>query len=220
MNPNSRMDRRARVPQKRSGRRGAPLSRRQKQTVKRLIGLNAETDYYDNGLNASAVGVVSTIQGGLSTPIQGVADGQRVGDKLKAKLFNFRFNLIFGDPTQVVRVILFRWYEDNTVAPTAAQILQNPLGFPVTTGINHDTIKKGQLHVMFDKTYSMSGTGSSASIFRSIKIYGRKLGKKGIEFNNGAITGVNHIYALFQSDSTAAPNPVINWYSRLEYTDA
>lgn len=196
------------------------LTARQKKAVKNLISRRMELDYYDNGLNGSAIGTIATIQGGFSTPNQGVADGQRVGDKIMIKEFDFKFNLIFGDPTQVVRIILFRWYEDNTVAPTAAQILQNPLGFSVNSGINHDNIKKGLFHIMVDRTYALSGTGSTASIARTIKVFGRRLGRKGIEFNNGLVTGNNHIYALFISDSTAAPNPTLNWYSRLTYTDA
>lgn len=201
------------------------LNPRQQRQVKILIARQQELDYYDNGVNASSIGVLATVQGGLSTPIQGDSDGERVGDKIQLKAFKFRFHLIGGDATNNVRVILFRWHQDNNVAsPAAADVLQNPTGFPVTSAVNHDRIKAGILHIMYDKTFALSnstsGGGTPSCLSREVNIYGKKLGRKGIEFNNAAITGNNHIYALFQSDSNAAPNPSITWYSRLTYTDA
>lgn len=199
---------------------GAKLNKRQLRQVKSLVSRRAELDFYDNGLNGTAVLAGATIQGGMSTPVQGVADGQRIGDQIKISKFTFKCDIIYGDPTNQLRIVLFRWYEDNAGAlPVLATVLQNGAGFPINSGINHDSLKAGKLHVMHDRTYNLTNTGNTMAINRTITITGRKLGKKKLEFNNGAITGTNHIYALFISDSVGVPNPTINWYSRLMYYD-
>lgn len=199
---------------------GSKLNKRQLRQVKNLVSRRAELDYYDNGLNGSAILAGGTIQGGFSTPIQGVADGQRIGDQIKVSKFIFKCDIIYGDPTNQLRVILFRWYDDNAVTlPTLAAVLQNGAGFPINSGINHDSLKAGKLHIMHDRTYNLTNTGNTMAINRTITITGRKLGRKKIEFNNGVITGTNHVYALFISDSIGVPNPTINWYSRLMYYD-
>lgn len=196
------------------------LNKRQIRQVKRIAHTGMELDYFDNGLSGTGVNAGGILQTGFSTPVQGDSDGERVGDQINIKAFNFRFDLVYGDATNEFRVILFRWYQDNNIAtPTIAQVLQNA-AFPINSGINHDSLKANKLHIMHDKVYSLTQNGNNGALHRSLTIVGKKLGRKKIEFNNAAITGSNLIYAVFISDSIAAPNPTINWYSRLTYYDA
>jgi len=208
-------------PRPRGGKKSVLSSTAVKQ-VKRLISNKIEKDYYDNGLNGTGVTATGVIQTGFSTPIQGITDGQRVGDQILISKFILKYDIIYGDPTNEFRLILFRWKDDTAVGgnPTISQVLQNPVGFPVNTLINHDNVKSGKLHIMYDKTHNCTNTGQSMATTRTVNIYGRRLGNKKIIFNNGVTTGTNLIFGLWISDSIAVPNPSINWYSRLEYSDA
>lgn len=198
--------------------RMAHLSPLQRQQVKRLVNSGAETYQYDNTVTAVSVSTTATVQAGISTPPQGVQDGQRTGDDVELMRLEFRYTWAGADATNIVRVILFRWYENNgSNPPTAAQILQastNPI-----SSINHDSIREKKLHVFYDKTHYTSLNGPLAG-GKVCHFSQKQMGRKSIAFDNAAITGEGLIYALFISDSLAATHPALNWYSRLEYKDA
>lgn len=196
----------------------AHLSPLQRQQVKRLVDSGAETYQYDNSISPASVSTAATIQTGFSTPTQGVGDGQRTGDMIELKRFMLNYNIICADATNVVRVILFRWYENNSSnAPTAAQVLQASTNF--NSMINHDSIRERKLHVFYDKTHRMTLVGT-ADVGANVSIGAKALGRKNIAFDNAAITGEGLIYGLFISDSSGVSHPTIDWYCRLEYKDA
>lgn len=189
-----------------------------KSQVKRLINNNAETYQYDNTVASVSVSTTATIQAGISTPAQGVQDGQRTGDMVELKRLHFNYSFIGADATNVIRVILFRWYENNgSNPPTAAQVLQSVAS--VESDINHDSLRERKLFVFYDKKHYTSLNGPNAG-GKMLSFTQRQLGRKDIAFDNAAITGEGLIYALFTSDSLAATHPSLGWYSRLEYKDA
>jgi len=196
----------------------AHLSPLQRQQVKRLVNSGAETYQYDNTVTAVSLSTTATIQTGMSTIPQGVQDGQRTGDDIELVRYYFKYSWAGADATNAIRVILFRWYENNsTNPPTAAQVLQvssNPISC-----INHDSIREKKLHVFYDKLHYTSLNGPLAG-GKDLVFSQKQMGRKNIAYDNGAITGEGLIYALFMSDSLAATHPALNWYGRVEYKDA
>nr|QGF19360.1 hypothetical protein [Antarctic circular DNA molecule] len=201
-------------------RRGKTLTRRSasknvaKATIKRLITSLAEHKYYDNFATGLAMIPTGLIQAGLTTPVQGTGDGQRVGDKVTILSLTIKFDIIGADTTNACRVIIFRW--GMPTVPVPADVFQTAGVVTTYNSLpNYDRVGQKQLRVLYDRTFSTTANGTNA-YSRRIRI-GKNAGP--LEFNNGAITGTGLIYGLFISDSQIAPHPSLSWYSRLTYTD-
>lgn len=196
------------------------LNNRQRTQVKRLIANTQELKWYDNGQGATGVLAAGAVTVGLSTVSLGTGDGQRIGDRIECKKFRFRYTVIGADATNSIRVMLFRWYGDDLIdAPTVAKILQQPAGFAYNSDVNADEQFQQKYHVMYDATHVTTLTGPNI-VHKSVEIFGRNLGRKYIEFNQALTSGVGNIYLLSISDSIGAPNPSLEWYGRLLYTDS
>lgn len=196
---------------------GAKLNPRQKKEVKRLVAGTTEVKAVDTWCNQSpdAAGSVTKI----NVPAQGVTVSHRVGDKIHLKKLSFNLNTIVGDTTNIVRLIIFRWTQNDAIAanaPGVTDVLQagNPTAF-----YNFTTSTEAKVRVLYDKTLYLSSMGSMDRPYRGM-LYGKRLGKKNIEFNAAILTGTDMIYYLLISDSIAATHPSVIGYFRLEYTDA
>lgn len=201
---------------KRYYRKGSKLNPRQKREVKRLIGNNLEKKISDTVSTGIIPGTSPTLLGPFTAINQGIADNQRVGDAIKIQSLRFNTNITVADTANFVRYLIFQWLPNNaTVTPTIGAILEQ-----ATIQGQHNHTNVGHLfNMLFDRTYTMSQTGSNAAMVRNFSIYGKRL-RKIVEYNPTATTGFYHVYMFVLSDSSLAPNPVCNMVTRLTYTDA
>lgn len=190
------------------------LNRTEKTQVskiaKNLVSRKIETKYidstYTSGFDSSG-----TIQLLSNIITQGVGDSDRVGDKCEMKSFAMRGYAQHGDPTNIMRVILFQWKPSSTSAPVITDVLQTAHRF---SHYNHD--KKALYRVLYDTTFNLNDTNRRQQLIKRTL----KLKLKTLKFENAGVNGMNHIYLLGISDSGGLPNPAVQLDFRLTYKDA
>lgn len=138
--------------------------------------------------------------------------------------FYLRFtgeNPLTSGDSNVVRVIVFRWFDD--VYPTATDILyDNTAG--IFTGYPYVDIptvwdEKPKYQVLCDKRISID-ENSYDNVFFGHKMSFKKNAK--IVYKGPASTDIStkNIFYLVVSDSTVVPHPVFTGYSRITFKDA
>lgn len=208
------MPRKVTVIRKVARKKGSKLNPRQKTQVKRLIGNKEEHKEIDTTilLSPSNTGVIQQV----SLPIQGQAYNERDGDDISLQSLHYRFNFVAADATNYLRMIIFRWHNNNAVAvPTTADVLQT---VSATAYPNNQKVVDGSVQILLDRAYALNLNGN-ASMAVSSKLFGKRLGRKKLGFNAAATTGNNQIYFLWISDSAAIGHPAVGGTIRLIYTD-
>lgn len=217
---------------RRTGGRRRPckkLNKCQVREVKSLIGRRVETKYIDC-LNQVLTGIQNngTIFS-ISNPSQGAGQAQRVGDSITIKKIVIRYSCVGYDPTNLMRVIVFKWLNDNAVSsPATGYIMDNGwLGQDTAplADYNFNNIAGHDFVVCYDKLHTLSNNAAGAapgSTVRAGKIVltGKKLHKPKIEYNAGLTTGEGMYYLLVISDSGVAGHPKFNAAGRTTYIDA
>lgn len=192
------------------------LNKRQKTQVKRLIGSRIESKVTDTAIAPTGIDAAGTFVN-VVPPAQGDAYNQRDSDVIHLEKLQWRFQLSYGDiPHNIMRVIIFRWLNDNAaVAPSTTAVLElvNSLAF---TDYQSEQQK---VQILLDRTFALSEQAIPNRIFAG-SLYGRKLGRKKLTMNQGALTGVDQLYFFFISDSVAVSHPAVTGYARLTYSDA
>lgn len=216
----------------------------QKKQVKTIIAKDIETKVYQSSIAPIAITNTGVIYP-LTSIIQSVANDGRVGDEIQLEKCTFNFDCIAsqaalgswlaGDAYNNLRVIIFRWYENSlNYSPVVADVINTGLlSYTYLAPYNYDSINEGSLHVCYDKTFILENTpywNGSTTLFASgqssihndlnHQLYGRKLGKKKVIFNDALLTGSNQLFILLVSDSAATPHPYAQWNSTIHYTDA
>jgi len=139
---------------------------------------------------------------------QGVAFNQRVGSSLVLKNMRFRGQLVVGDTTNIVRMLVYRWHPDtNSDIPQASEIF-TASSDPLSSLIHY---KQRRFKVLADKLFTLD-------TYNPTQIFDFELKLKSVVNFTGATSGAEHVYVLFLSDSGAAPHPSVtmgvdvNWY--------
>lgn len=191
------------------------LNTKQKSSVKRIMSKVIEKDFVDTTI-ANAVDAAGVV-GVLTYPPQGTAPSQRIGEQIFLKKLKIRLNVAISDATNIVRIIFFRWSPDNQVSsPTTSTVLQS---LSTMAHINYINDQSGKVQVLLDRTWALTYT-NQINVNLIANLYGKKLGKKRVDFNSTLVTGVDQIYYLLLSDSVAVTHPYVAGYVRMEYTDA
>jgi len=210
-------------------RRGAKLNRRQKREVKTLIGRNIEKKFVEG--YQTSVGIVSSGSiYNMNVPAQGDTIQSRTGDKITVTAIDLRYECIGYDTSNKMRVIVFKWMEDNaSIAPNVSAILSSTYTGTVDAPLapyNYNNQKQRDFMICYDKTHALSWNSGAAApgnsnVVRHVRIVGKKLHSKAIEFNAGAVqTGEGIYYILAISDSGVAGHPKFAFLSRTIFTDA
>lgn len=193
------------------------LNEKQVKQVKRIINYGRELKAIDTNILQSidASGTITK----LNHPPQGINVSQRLGDAILLKRVRLRLNMIYGDNTNVLRCIVFRWTQDNSIAanvPIVTDVLQT---LNATAFYNFTHERANQVHIVYDKTIALSANGVPDKVLVQ-NFFGKKLGKKTIDMDAAVTTGTDQLYLLLISDSVAAPHPTVGGFLRMEYTDA
>jgi len=213
-----------------------PLTREQRAQVRQMIEAKIERKAF-----AFSTGFIAVTTAGTTTRLTGIASGsgrvQRVGDLVTVKKLSFRYVVQVGatgliaaaDQYNTVRVIVFRWLEDDgAVAPVTSNILSGLASSNVTLQ-NYNYDDKQLYQVLHDKTHVVFNTpiwnGSAAQwqhgvegTFVTPETVEYKMNSP-IEFDFDNIQGTGHLYVLLVSDSAFTPNPSIEFVAEVEYLD-
>lgn len=199
---------------------GRKLNKRQVRQVKNLVSRQQEHKIFDNTSGSTGAPNTGVLYGPLTAPSQGPSDSQRTGDRITLKKITFRESMIYADTTNHFRLIIFQWYQNSALATPALTDILQTIGNPICSAINDTNMDGKKFKILHDKVFNLTQNGANAAAFSQIKLYGRRIARKAIQFNPGATSGFNHIYMFALSDSAAIPNPSLTHYSRVEYIDS
>jgi hypothetical protein len=166
---------------------------------------------FDTGF-ASTVDSTGTLQK-LTTIPQGDTDSQRTGDK--AHIINIEAigTMVPADTTNTMRIIYFRWNQDDTsAAPVVADLLQTSTP---SSPLNRDNERAKKFTIIEDIFLMACTSGPGICGFRFKKAF-----QSNIMFQIGANTGNGHIYMYVVSDSAASTHPALASVARVYYTSA
>lgn len=194
--------------------RHGKLTKVQKKQVKMIVAKGVELKQFPSYSAGSVTSSGSMIR--MTSISQGASGINRIGDECVLHKVTWRADALVagGDEYNNVRFIVFRWYQDdNTSTPQVSDILDDTAGltYRFMSPLNHQTRTK--YHVMLDQTITVTNTFTAATqtswvdsykVGKRLNIYGRRLGRKTIQFTAAPQYGSNHIYLLVVSDSAAA----------------
>lgn len=204
-----------------------PLTLVQKKQVlamaKRNEARSTEVKYNDT----YAYNVVAASTWGLQncTAIaQNITDLGRIGDEVMLRNIElkYRVSLNVGAPSnsnEVMRVVVAQCYSDNSLSTivgtnffqlgsTASQ--QNYL-----SAYNHD--QRRLYKILYDETIVLCQGGPTAEA-RTVLL---RPGRSKLRLDGATASGEGHIYLLYIADnSTSGTQPSLDYYMRVNYTDA
>lgn len=143
----------------------------------------------------------------------------RIGINIKpVSLLIMGHGSFYGVPVDAfnqLRLIVFQWY-GNTI-PTVGDILANA-GSRLACDSSLSSQAIGRMKILLDWRDCVDSVGKYVTQPFSVLIPGSMMRR--IYFDGASLTGQNKIFALRISDSSAAPNPTLQWTSTLSYTDS
>lgn len=162
---------------------------------------------YDGGIDNA--GIIYD----LSAVAQGDTDITRDGDRLMPTTMDLAFLLNGETHSGVSRLIVFRWFNNDT--PTPSLILN-------TTGTSYSTVSpyyhdyKDKFNILLDKSLVVSNNGKEIAQYKK-RLYLAKT--KQIQYVAGSTTGTNKLFALVIGDGILAGTPDSYLYTHMRYRD-
>jgi hypothetical protein len=172
-----------------------------KQMIKSVV--NAESHFWVTVLS-SGVSTTPTLVP-LFEPPQNTTDIGRIGDSVHVDSLEMRSVCYTGDATNYLRVVLFQWNDRvaGAATPVATDVLLD-VSNPYVSTYNQDTLDAGALHVLADRTFSMSTAANpNTSWYQEFKSGFRRL----VQFEGASTTGFSKFFLLQVSDSVAVTHP-------------
>ncbi len=187
-----------------------PKSEVKKLIKQEILGVQ-EKKSFDTGVGSTFDNTGSITK--LTTIPQGDTDSTRDGDHIKLTKLWMNVAVTYADASNVVRVIVFRWnQDDSSVAPTVNDITQSLSAY---SPIHRDNERAHKFDIIFDKMFGVANVGPGIAT-----VEWRRPLKSQIAFQATANTGTGHLYVYIISDSSAATHPGVNLISRVYYTDS
>lgn len=205
-------------------RKAKKLNRVQRAQVRGIISKKIEPKFFDTVQGFTQIDRGATITSLTLVP-QGNAQSKRVGDELYAKHIELRLssyfnsNAVIGNPQHSLRIIVFRWNIDTSIATPALGSILAPLSASVNdfcAPYDWNAKRQGDFTILMDKMYNLAEGALCPALNLRIPV------KRRITYDPAATTGEGHIYILqIGDDVTGAHTPSISvqWYARLLYTD-
>lgn len=172
----------------------------------------------------------NTFEGlGILWPGQGSDLSNRIGNQIKIKSLNIRYNLSVSesDDFDTFRVTIVQYVDGSKEGEYPLDALANTFvapgsDYPVLVGFN--TQSASRYRVLHDKVHNLNAAGQ-AQAFENLIFYPKDLVIDHIKFDSsggGNFPGMDGgiIVLWVCSDSTASPNPKIEYTCKLNFTDS
>lgn len=212
--------RKPRTTVRRHKKRGPKISKAVRKYVHRAIVGAPEHKYFARPF----VGLQPVVGGNflnISGIPQGLTDTTRIGDSVNLLSIETCYTLYINNALLFVdacfvRLIIFKWHpNDATVTPSLNDIL-DPLAVGATqicAPLSHDP--RALFTMVMDKTLTLNEVNLLNHHSR------RKKALKGkIKYQAATTNAIGQLYFLYLSDVVLAQAPTLNWFSRINYTDA
>lgn len=182
-----------------------------KQIIRSSLGNVLEHKFFNTNLAMTALAYTgATYQ--LSAVPQGITDYNRTGDVFTVKRIRIRLQVIAGDATNMVRVIIFSWFPNTTPAIGDIMTAVSTAEAPLTQNV-HDNLSKMKIYADF----IVAVATSQLNVVKDLNL---KCSAK-VQANNASTTlGTNHIWIGICSDSAAATHPSLGFACQILFEDA
>lgn len=145
----------------------------------------------------------------------GTADGQRIGHQITLKSLHINVLATHADPTQVMRVLVFQHFPE--AYPLATDIFQDTsTAYMYMSPYNFDNSKS--FRILYDSTKLLDNVAKPQAQWN--KYINLTKARKNVEYQGSTTDGLNRLYMLVISDSTAISHPAYKAFATLTYTDA
>jgi len=185
---------------------------------------NARAKYIDAITSSPLAITTSGTIGALFNISQGIQEGQRIGDAVKVINITIGTQEIYAYNSDVVshaRQIIFQWLPNIAdFAPTVADILETPTVNSCFSLLNVE--HSPEYIVLYDHLWRFSGTStvptdSSDWVMKNKRV---KVPPKPIIYEATSSSGSSGTVCMLTiADSSASPNPAINYAIRTWYTE-
>lgn len=159
----------------------------------------------------------------LSIITQGDSDEERIGDQLYLRSIQIMWNAEIADTFNYLRLIIFQWFPQVTDTQNSPPTIANNILFAGTSAQEnynmpyyHDS--RYLFRILYDKTVTVSTDFPCTKRFVHTITKGFK--RKLQYFASSSTNGMNQIFVLKISDSTAASHPEINSAFKLNFSDS
>lgn len=181
-----------------------------------VLGQIIEKKQFDNYNYVTCTNTGNCLYNLTLATVQGVDDGQRVGDSIFCKSMYIKYKVEFSTSVnQTVRVILFidtMGYNSPVITDLFEPVPLSTAYAPLAQ-YNHKYMSR--FRILHDKLYSMS-PAQRTNLSKSLRL---TVNKK-VEFI-GNVTFKNQIWiAIVSDDGNLLSAPTARWYSRMIYLDA
>jgi hypothetical protein len=200
--------------------RPPPLNLVQKQQVRAMTKVEEQLKYFLQQASNNAM-TTTPVLFQLSQVPQGVPDSSRIGDRLYWRDIECRGWMEVGDPTNLVRFIIFQWKPNTT--PVVGNILLP--GFSgsqdVSSTYSHDN--RQLFTILYDSFQSLVGNGTATTYpgtdtTQKTFYFKKSIPWKKVQYTGGSTTvGTNQIWYIRIADSGVVPNPFLNFTTKLTF---
>lgn len=188
--------------------------------LKRWMATRQEEKYKDTSTAYAVQDYNATIVD-LTNISQGDTDTTRDGDQVLPTRLELRGQLHGADATNTFRIIIFRWKSNSqsTLDPTYPDILQSVYAATSLAPLApyyHDG--RTLFDVLYDQKFDLAGDVGNSNYVRGFQA-NVHLKNHPIQFTD-TNAGVNKLYMLYVSDSSAPTHPAIEYIARVFFTDS
>ncbi len=185
------------------------------QRVKKVIEQQAETKYsFAATTDSSLINTSGTQHNCIGTIVQGDAEDERIGDKIRVKDLQIRLTLKSGTVSDLVRVYLYQVKGDLANLGGSLNDIFPQSFFPTMEQTNGNQYK-----ILFNRVYQLA-PDIMENKFIKITIPGKKLLVQQVEFDDGATTLLNGAITLgIETPNTTASQMTAQVDSKLRFFD-
>jgi hypothetical protein len=162
-------------------------------------------------------GVTSVSNVPAFTDVTSIAAGtnvsQRVGAQILMRSVRVCGSWVVGDPTQLCRLVVFKWFPSNSSDVPSISELMTPSASDIVIG-GWLQYKPSRFHILYDRLFKLDTLAHPIKDFNFTVRVNSKL-----DYDTGSTTGRNHIYLMYVTDSSVIPTPSIRYSYQVIFND-
>lgn len=188
-----------------------------KGDVKRAILHNQKTNHFLKqdyiGINVDLTPQIID----MSQIVQGDRRIDRTGATVQNMTLDFTYDILVGDATNLLRVTLFQWYENDATSPPNLNTLYENGGIAPNVSMWNTRYRNKEFAILYDRKHVLTQTSNDQV---HVDRMGLKPKRNKITFNPGSVLGNNKIYLIVSSDSGVVPHPDFFYQLRINFKNA
>jgi hypothetical protein len=176
-----------------------------------IVGMK-QLKWFDVYSGVTSVSNVPTFVDVTSIAI-GVNVSQRVGAEILMRSLRICGSWVVGDPTQLARLVVFKWFPSNSSDVPSLSELTTATGSDAVIG-GWLQYKPSRFQILHDQLFKLDTLSHPIKSFAFRCDINSKL-----DYDTGSTTGRNHIYMMYVTDSGVIPTPSIRYTYQVVFND-